>query len=127
MTENSEHGPVPGKDFPRYGDIYEVNLDPVIGSETGKRRPALVVSNDINNEFSQTVTILPVTGQPVKKLYPFEVLIPKGVGGLTADSRIKANQVRTVDKRRLVSFMGSLPPEYLPKVEKALKIHLNMK
>ena len=113
--------------FPRYGDIYEVNLDPVVGSETGKRRPALVVSNDINNEFSQTVTVLPITGQPARKQYPFEVLVSKGVAGLTADSRIKANQVRTIDKRRLVSFRGSLPSQYLPQVEKALKIHLNMK
>ena len=118
---------ISGAGFPRYGDIYEVNLDPVVGSETGKRRPALVVSNDINNEFSQTVTVLPITGQPAGKHYPFEVLVPKGVAGLMADSRIKANQVRTVDKRRLVSFRGALPLQYLPQVEKALRIHLNMK
>jgi len=98
----------------------------VIGAETSKRRPALVVSNDVNNEFARTVTILPITSQPVKKQYPFEVLVPKGVAGLSADSRIKANQVRTVDKQRLVNFKGSLPSEYFPRVEKALKIHLNM-
>lgn len=119
--------PIPEAGFPRYGDICEVNLYPVVGSETGKRRPALIVSNDINNEFSQTVTVLPITGQPTQKQYPFEVLVPKGVAGLTADSRIKANQIRTVDKRRLVSFRGSLPSQYLPQVEKALKIHLNLK
>lgn len=119
-----EPKPIPEGRFPRYGDIYEVNLDPVVGAETGKRRPALVVSIDINNEFAQTVTVLPITSQPAKKQYPFEVLVPKGIAGLTADSRIKANQVRTVDKRRLVSFRGSLPSEYLPQVEKALKIHL---
>jgi len=122
-----ETKPIPEAGFPRYGDIYEVNLDPVVGSETGKRRPALVVSNDINNEFSQTVTVLPITGQPARKQYPFEVLVSKGLAGLTADSRIKANQVRIVDKHRLVSFRGSLPSQYLPQVEKALKIHLNMK
>jgi mRNA interferase MazF len=122
-----EPKPIPEVDSPRYGDIYEVNLDPVVGAETGKRRPALIVSNDINNKFSQTVTVLPITGQPAGKHYPFEVLVPQGVAGLTADSRIKTNQVRTVDKRRLVSFRGSLPPQYLPRVEKALKIHLNMK
>lgn len=121
-----EPKPIPEISFPRYGDIYEVNLDPVVGAETGKRRPALVVSNEINNEFAQTITVLPITSQPAKKLYPFEVLVPKGVTGLTVDSRIKANQVRTVDKRRLVSFRGSMPPEYHPRVEKALKIHLNM-
>lgn len=114
-------------DFPRYGDIYYVNLDPVVGSETGRCRPALIVSNDINNEYSDTVTVLPITGQPAKKEYPFEVLVPKGVAGLTEDSRIKASQIRTVGKRRLVSFRGSLPSQYLPQVEKALKIHLKLK
>jgi mRNA interferase MazF len=114
-------------DFPRYGDIFEINLEPVVGSETGKVRPALIVSNDINNEFSQTITVLPITGQPAKKSYAFEVPVNKGVAGLTIDSRIKANQVRTVDKRRLVGYKGSLPEEYLPQVEKALKVHLNMK
>ncbi len=112
--------------FPRYGDIYEVTLDPVVGSETGKRRPALVVSNDVNNEFSQTVTVLPITSQPARKVYPFEVLVRRGTAGLTADSRIKANQIRTIDKRRLVSFRGSLPSEHLVQVQKALSIHLNL-
>lgn len=119
--------PMVERRFPLYGDIYNVNLDPVVGSETGKRRPALIVSNDSNNEHSGTVTVLPITGQPARIRYPFEVLVPKGVAGLTVGSRIKANQVRTVDKRRLVGFRGSLPSQYLPEVEKALKIHLNMK
>lgn len=127
MTNECEPELIQKRDFPRYGDIYEVNLDPVIGAETGKHRPALIVSNNINNEFSQTVTILPITSQPAKKQYPFEVLVLKGVAGLTADSRIKANQVRTVDKRRLVNIRGTLPSEYFPQIEKALKIHLNIK
>ena len=122
-----EAAAVPEASFPHRGDIYEVNLDPVVGSETGKRRPALVVSNDINNEYSQTVTVLPITGQPAERHYPFEVLVPKGIAGLTMDSRIKANQIRTVDKRRLVSFRGSLPSEYLLHVEQALRIHLNLR
>ncbi len=112
--------------FPKYGDIYEVSLDPVVGSETGKQRPAVIVSNDISNRFSQTVTLLPITSQPQKKSYPFEILIPKGAGGLTLDSRIKANQIRTVDKKRLVSFRGELPPRYYGAIETALKVHLNM-
>ncbi|MEE9325234.1 MAG: type II toxin-antitoxin system PemK/MazF family toxin [Dehalococcoidia bacterium] len=115
------------ENFPRYGDIYEVNLDPVVGAEIGKSRPALIVSNDINNEYSETVTVLPITGQPAKKQYPFEVPLSKGIAGLTVDSRVKANQIRTVDKRRLVSFRGSLASQYLAQVEKALKIHLNLK
>ena len=113
-------------DFPRYGAIYDVDLDPVVGSETGKRRPALVVSNDVNNQYAATVTVLPITGQPAAKQYPFEVLVPAGVGGLTVDSRVKANQVRTVDKTRLVRLRGQLPAQYLPEVKKALRIHLNL-
>lgn len=126
MIENYKPEFSAERDFPRYGDIYEINLDPVIGAETGKRRPALVVSNDISNEFSQTVTILPITSQPAKKQYPFEVFVPGNTAGLMAYSRIKANQIRTVDKRRITGFIGSLPAEYLPKVGKALKIHLNI-
>lgn len=113
-------------DFPRYGAIYDVELDPVVGSETGRRRPALVISNDVNNQYAATVTVLPITGQPAAKQYPFEVLVPAGVGGLTVDSRVKANQVRTVDKARLVRLRGQLPAQYLPEVKKALRIHLNL-
>jgi mRNA interferase MazF len=113
-------------DFPRYGAIYDVDLDPVVGSETGKRRPALVISNDVSNEYSSTVTVLPITGQPAAKDYPFEVRVPAGVGGLTVNSRVKANQIRTVDKARLVRLRGQLPEQYLPQVKNALRIHLNL-
>lgn len=110
--------------FPRYGEIYDVDLDPVVGSETGKRRPGLIVSNDANNRYSDTVTVLPITGQPAKKAYPFEVLVPKGFAGLTTDSRIKANQIRTVDKIRLRGLRGALPSQYLSQAEKAIATHL---
>ena len=127
MTTNEKPEFTSEKDFPRYGNIYEINLVPVIGTEIGKHRPALVVSNDISNEYSGTVTILPITSQPARKFYPFEVFVPANTAGLFSDSRIKANQIRIIDKHRITSFIGSLPSEYLPKVEKALKIHLNMK
>lgn len=120
-------GRVVDSGFPRYRDVYDVELDPTVGSEIGKRRPALIVSNDINNQYSETVTVLPIKGQPPERSYPFEVLIAKGVAGLSLDSRVKANQIRTVDKRRLVSYRGSLPPQYLPQVEQAIRTHLNLK
>ena len=112
--------------FPRYGDIYEVNLDPVVGSEIGKRRPALIVSNDVNNQYSATVSVLPITGQPTGRHYPFEVALPRGVGGLSRNSRVKANQIRTVDKRRLSAFRGELPSQYFQQIENAMKVHLNL-
>lgn len=113
--------------FPLFGSIYEVNLDPVAGAETGRRRPALVVSNNINNEFSGTVTVLPLTSRAGSKEYPFEVHVAAGIAGLATDSRIKANQIRTIDKCRLVALRGILPKQYIPRVENAMKIHLNMK
>ena len=113
--------------FPHYGEIWDIKFDPVVGSEIGKTRPALVVSNDINNEFADIVTVLPLTSQPALRQYPFEILIPSGIAGLTAESRVKANQVRSVDKQRLVRFRDKLPQRFLPQVERALKIHLNMR
>lgn len=124
MTDFKRKTPPP---FPRFGDIYNADLNPVFGAEIGKRRPVLVVSNNVNNEFASTVTILPVTSKMPQKAYPFEVLVPKGIAGLTEDSRIKANQIRTVDKRRLVGYRGSLTDDFLGQVDKALKVHLNMK
>jgi mRNA interferase MazF len=113
--------------FPKYGEIYEVNMEPVIGSEIGKIRPALIISNDVNNEFSKTVTILPITSKPANRVYPFEIRVPKGIAGLTLDSRIKADQIRTIDKRRLFKLRGTLPATIFPEIESAVKIHLNFK
>lgn len=117
---------IPGGKFPLYGAVYETDLDPVLGSETGKLRPAMVVSNDLNNRYSQTVTVLPITGQPSIKVYPFEVMLPGGTAGLSVSSRIKVNQIRTVDKRRLKGFRGSVPSQFFPAIDKALKVHLSI-
>ncbi len=108
------------------GDIYWVKLDPIEGSEIGKIRPAVVISNDINNELADTVTIVPITSN-TGKVYPFDVLIRKGTANLTDDSKIKTNQIRTVDKRRLKDMIGTVPPIILEKIETALKIHLDFK
>ena len=122
-----EHERDSGAEFPKYGHVYEADLDPVIGAEIGKSRPALIVSNDLNNRYSQTVTIMPITGQPAKKAYPFEVILPKGTAGLAVDSRMKADQIRTVDKKRLHGFRGTVPRRFFPAIEKAMKVHLNMR
>ncbi len=106
------------------GEIHLVNLDPVIGREISKTRPAVVVSNDINNRYSATITVLPITSQNLKKIYPFEVLIPKGAGNLPKDSKVKADQIRTLDKSRLVSCLGSLADDQMSAIDNAVKIHL---
>ena len=112
--------------FPLYGDVFDVVVDSA-GSDTGRHRPAVIVSNNVNNEFSSTVTVLPVTHKTAEKIYAFEVFIPEDVAGLKGDSRIKADQVRTIDKKRLATFRGALPDDILKQVDRALKVHLNMR
>ena len=112
---------------PRYGQVWLVDLDPVTGSEIGGRCPGLVVSGNESNQYSATVTILPITSRPAKRRYPDEVILPEGIAGLSRQSRLKANMVRTISKMRLVRPIGTLPDDYHADVNKALKIHLNMK
>ena len=106
------------------GEIYLCVLDPIIGKEIAKTRPAIVVSNNTGNKFSGTVTILPITSRNIDKIYPFEVRIEKGSGNLQKNSKVKADQIRTIDKSRCISFIGELGENYLRKIEKAMKIHL---
>lgn len=109
----------------RRGEIYWVDLNPVRGNETGKKRPALIISNDYNNECAGTVTVLPITSQ-IGKIYPFEVFLKAGLCGLSSDSKVKANQIRTIDKSRLKKFIGFLHEARMPEVEEALRIHLGL-
>lgn len=113
------------KDYPKRREIWLVSLEPVAGHEIGKTRPALVISNNRNNEFSSTVTVIPITSS-IEKVYPFEVLILKTESGLSTDSKIKCNQIRTVDKLRLLKPAGGLSSDKLAEVEKALLVHLGM-
>jgi mRNA interferase MazF len=110
----------------RRGDIYWVKLDPIEGSEIGKTRPAVVISNNINNEFADTVTVLPITSS-IGKVYPFEVFIKKGIANIPSDSKVKANQIRTADKSRLKDLIGTIPDTIVRDIEKATKIHLDLK
>lgn len=111
--------------FPKRGEIFLVCLDPTIGSEISKTRPALIISNDINNKFSATVTVIPITSR-VDKVFPFEVLFPPEESGLSKRSKVKCNQIRTIDKRRLIKSLGEISIETMREVEDALRIHLGM-
>jgi mRNA interferase MazF len=106
------------------GDIYLAALDPVVGNEISKTRPVLVVSNNINNRYAGTVTVLPITSKKLNKMYPFELLLPKGTGNLPKDSKVKADQIRTLDKTRLVKYIGKLKNEHMNLLNEAIKIHL---
>ena len=108
----------------RRGGIYLAALDPVMGREMSKTRPVVVVSNDKNNEFSGTVTILPITSKNSQSVYPFEVFLPRGNANLPKDSKVKADQIRTLDRSRLIKQIGVLEQKDLNAIDKAMKIHL---
>ena len=108
------------------GEIHLASLDPTIGREISKTRPVVIISNDINNHFSGTITVLPLTSTNLGKIYPFEVKLPEGSGNLPKDSKVKADQIRTLDKRRIVKTIGMLDDETMARIETALKIHLSL-
>jgi mRNA interferase MazF len=105
------------------GDIFRVNLDPVVGSEVGKMRPAVVLQNDLANRSSPTVTVIPISSN-VERIFPFQVLIPAGEGGLERDSKALCEQIRTLSRSRLVERLGRLSPESLDGIREALERHL---
>jgi mRNA interferase MazF len=107
------------------GQVFLVNFDPTVGAEARKTRPALVVSNDINNSYSPIISISPITSN-VTRVYSFEVEIPSGTAGLRARSKIMVNQTRAVDKIRLVKAMGHLPEEIMTQVNQALILHYDL-
>jgi len=106
------------------GQIWWVNLDPAIGAEIKKKRPALVLSNDLNNKYAATVTLCPISDKG-KKVYPFEVSLPMQKG-LKKESKIKCQQIRTVDKQRLIKLLGGVAADKLQEVQEAVLIHLGM-
>jgi mRNA interferase MazF len=109
----------------KQGDVFWVNFDPSVGSEVKKIRPAVVVSNDINNEHSPIISIAPVTSS-VTRIYSFEVEIPAGTSGMSSRSKIMVNQTRAIDKVRLIEFIGSLPDALMARVKAALKLHCDI-
>jgi mRNA interferase MazF len=89
--------------------IYQADLDPVIGSEQGKSRPVLVISEDAINELLNIVNILPITSRKQgRQIYPNEVLVPVGQHGLRNESIILCHQIRTIDKKRLSKAYGQI-------------------
>lgn len=107
------------------GEIYLAELSPTVGSEISKKRPVLIVSNDINNQFADTVSIVPLTSTTAK-IYPFEVFLAEGEGNLTNDSKAKCNQIRTIDKQRIQKRFGRISDAKMTDIEEAILIHLDI-
>ena len=108
------------------GEIYLVNFDPTIGSEIKKTRPALIIQNDVSNQHSPITIVAAITSKYDEKLYPTEVLIAKNEGGLTQDSVVLLNQIRSIDKQRLVKRIGKIEDTTLKKIDSAIKISLGL-
>jgi mRNA interferase MazF len=111
---------------PRRGDVYLVSFDPTLGAEIQKTRPALVVQNDIANRFSPITIVAAITSSWDSSLYPTEVLIQAPEGGLAADSVVLLNQIRSIDRQRLVRRLGRASPETMERVDRALMLSLGL-
>jgi mRNA interferase MazF len=105
---------------PRRGEVYLVNFDPTLGAEIQKTRPALIVQNDIANRHSAITIVAAITSQFDHPLYPTEVLISPPQGGLRTDSVALLNQIRSIDKQRLIRRLGTLKPETMDRVDHAI-------
>ena len=111
---------------PQRGEVWIVNFDPTVGAEIKKSRPALILQNDIANEHSPITIVAAITSKFDEKLYPTEVLTSQREGGLAQESVALLNQIRSIDKQRLVKKLGIVQNKTLREVEKAIKISLEL-
>ena len=114
----------------RRGDIITVNLDPAVGSEARKIRPAVVVSNDVADATAArlgrgVITVVPVSSN-IARIYPFQVLLLASQTGLARDSKAQAEQVRSVAVERIGTRMGRLPAAVMRELDDALRVHLSL-
>lgn len=108
------------------GDIVVAELEPVKGSEQGGTRPALIIQNDISNEFSPTTIIAPITSKVYNKSYPTNVFLSRKDSALDKDSTVLLNQIRTIDKSRVTKRISSLDSQLMHKVDGAIKVSLGI-
>jgi len=108
------------------GDIWLVNLDPTLGHEIKKSRSAVIIQNNIGNKYSPITIIAPITSQNTGKIYPIEVLLRKEGSDFDKDSKILLNQIRAIDKKRLIKKLGKVSAELINKIDDAIKISLGL-
>jgi len=108
------------------GEIYYADLSPVIGSEQGGMRPVLIVQNDVGNKHSPTVIAAAITSQKEKSRLPTHISLNARDCGLTKDSVVLLEQVRTLDKKRLKERMGELDGTSMGKVDSALSVSFGL-
>lgn len=108
------------------GEIYYADLSPVVGSEQGGVRPVLIVQNDVGNKFSPTVIAAAITSQQDKNNLPTHIEVDAASCGLSKDSVVLLEQVRTIDKRRLREKMGTLSGTQMNEINQALSVSFGL-
>lgn len=108
------------------GDIFYADLSPVVGSEQGGIRPVLIVQNDVGNKYSPTVIAAAITSQQFKTKMPTHISVNASVCGLSKDSVVLLEQIRTLDKKRLREKMGNLPETDMDRINNALSVSMGL-
>ena len=108
------------------GDIYYADLSPVVGSEQGGMRPVLIVQNDTGNRHSPTVIAAAITSQTGKARLPTHIELSARSYGLSRDSVILLEQIRTLDKSRLRERMGQLDAPTMDRVNSAIAVSFGL-
>ncbi len=111
---------------PRRGEIYLASFDPTIGREIKKTRPALILQNNISNQYSPITIVAAISSQFNNPPHPREVLIQPGKSGLPKLSAVLLNQIRSVDRQRLIKRLGLVDVGTMHKVDEALLISLGL-
>jgi len=115
----------PKIDYPKRGEIYLTALDPTVGQEIQKTRPALIIQNDISNRLSHMTIVAPITSTVRFPLNPVHVLLAANdETGLSVTSVAVFNQIRAVDQVRLIKRLGKADEQTLQQVDEAIKISL---
>ena len=110
---------------PKRGEVCLVSFDPTIGAEIQKTRPAVVLQNDVGNQHSPVTIVAAVTSNVFRR-GPTSVLVRAPEGGLSVDSVVLLNQIRTVDRRRLGKRLGILRPDTMKHIDQAIMISLGL-
>lgn len=110
----------------RRGDIYYADLSPVVGSEQGGVRPVLIIQNNVGNRYSPTVIAAAITSRGTKANLPTHIKLYADNSGLSKDSVVLLEQIRTIDKKRLKEKMGTLGAYDMDKVDEALSISFGL-
>jgi mRNA interferase MazF len=111
----------------RRGDVCLVSFDPTVGYEIRKTRPALVIQNDIGNQYSPLTIVAAITSKVSVDPFPVEVVVePSEANGLSKQSAIRLDQIRTIDRRRIVERLGAVDAGAMRKVDEAIKVSLGL-